>query len=150
VAGRQRVGELRPVRKGDREALRAWLPRVAAEVGCAPRSEPALAEGAQVLVRNEGAAQAFVAYEAGAPECDAAVVRFLAVDRTHRRLGAGYRTVLALEERLARSARRCYVAVPARLGLALYFWLRLGYRPLTRADWPAPLEDAAWMVRELR
>jgi hypothetical protein len=42
--------------------------------------------------------------------------------------------------------------VPSDLGLALYFWLRLGYRPLLQRDWPAPVEGktAAWMQRELR
>jgi len=69
-----------------------------------------------------------------------------------RRLGTGHRSALALETRLPASIRRVYVSIPARLGLALYFWLRLGYRPLTQRDWPAAPDDApgVWMVRELR
>jgi hypothetical protein len=80
-----------------------------------------------------------------------AQVRFLAVEPGRRRLGAGGRAALALERKLKRSARAIYVLIPEHLGLALYFWLRLGYRPLTQGDWPvAPDEGAStWMVREL-
>ena len=43
------------------------------------------------------------------------------------------------------------VRVPATNGVALYFWLRLGYRPLASRSWPAPAgaQAGTWMVREL-
>lgn len=138
------------------DRLAAWLPRAAAEAGCARWADPAALREAidstSVALAIEATGEAFLEYEAGAPARGDAVVRFLAVEPGCRRLGIGYRTALALEERLARKAKQCYVAIPARLGLALYFWLRLGYRPLTRAEWPAVPEDApaAWMVRGLR
>ena len=82
----------------------------------------------------------------------AAHVKLLAVAPDKRRLGIGGRAALALERRLRRSAKRLYVLVPSRIGIALYFWLRLGYRPLTQRDWPEAPADApsTWMVRELR
>ncbi len=54
-------------------------------------------------------------------------------------------------KRLRRSSRRVYVLVPSKLGLALYFWLRLGYRPLTQREWPAGPEStpSVWMMRDL-
>jgi GNAT superfamily N-acetyltransferase len=149
---RQRSVALRPLRAGDIDRLAAWLPRAAAEAGCERWADAgALRDaGARVALAEDGHGEAFVEYESG--RRGDATVRFLAVEPGRRRLGIGYRTVLALEERLAATAKRCYVAVPARLGLALYFWLRLGYRPLTQADWPRPPGEppATWMARELR
>ncbi len=99
----------------------------------------------------EDAPLGLLAYDTGTPQRNSARVRFLAVDPGRRRLGVGSRAALALEERLAPSAKEIYVSVPARLGLAFYFWLRLGYRPLTQRDWPYPPEESpsVWMVRSL-
>ncbi len=143
--------ELRSLRAADLPALAAWLPRAAAEIGCRRwDSEGAL----RTAVGKKSALvgpDCFVAIEAGAPARDAARVDFLAVAPGRRRLGIGGRAALAVEQRLASSTACVYVNVPATLGLALYFWLRLGYRPLTQRDWPAPPEapPSIWMVREL-
>jgi hypothetical protein len=57
-----------------------------------------------------------------------------------------------LEEdaRRQRLAHRFAAGVTADAGRALYFWLRLGYRPLLQADlpWPSPRRGVVWMVRE--
>lgn len=55
-----------------------------------------------------------------------------------------------LVERAARrqDARRARVLVPGSNGVAFYFWLRLGYRPLPVAPWPRE-GSGAWMVRDL-
>jgi GNAT superfamily N-acetyltransferase len=147
---------LRPARAADIEPLSAWLPQVAAAVGCARfANEDALRDALRepnVLLGDEHDAPAcLLHYEVCAPLPDAARVRLLAVDPARRRLGIGGRAAMALEERLVKKACRLYVAVPSELGLALYFWLRLGYRPLTQAEWPAPPDRApsTWMVREL-
>jgi GNAT superfamily N-acetyltransferase len=92
------------------------------------------------------------AYQTGSPSRHAARIRFLIVEPARRRLGIGGRAVLALERRLTTLAGALYVKVPASLGLALYFWLRLGYRPLTQAEAPSPASPtspATWMVRSL-
>ena len=147
---------LRPIRTSDLETLASWLPHTAAEAGCERWADEAALIDAiaskPVLVDGANPTESFVAYETGAPERNAVQVVFLAVAPGRRRVGSGSGAVLALERRLARSARRCYVQVPARLGLAPYFWLRLGYRPLTQAEWPRlPAEaPAVWMARTLR
>lgn len=145
--------ELRPIAEADLRALESWLPAAARAAGCDRWSTPNSLRGAiaraDVLIGH--GAQSFLEFATGEPKRGAALVHFLAVPSDRRRLGAGHRSALALEARLPASIKRVYVSIPARLGLALYFWLRLGYRPLTQREWPAAPEDAptVWMVREL-
>ena len=147
--------ELRPLRKGDVEALSSWLPDAASSIGCERFASENPLRGAigvsDLLVAVEDEPAGVLQCEIGSPSPDAARVRVLLVAPERRRLGIGGRAALGLERRLAKKAKRIYVAVPSELGLALYFWLRLGYRPLTQAEWPAPPErpPATWMVREL-
>ena len=146
---------LRPPRASDLTALAGWLPRVAAEAGCDRWADEAALHvaNASALLYRDGRGQAFLAYETDAPLPGCARIELLAVAPERRRLGTGGRAALALERRLARSMRRAYVLVPSRIGLALYFWLRLGYRPLTRREWPLlpeGVDASVWMARELR
>ncbi|MEX1253565.1 MAG: GNAT family N-acetyltransferase [Dehalococcoidia bacterium] len=146
--------ELRPLRKGDVESLSAWLPDAAKSIDCERFADPGAlraAGAADILVAIEEDPAGVLQCEIGSPLPDAANVRALFVAPQRRRLGIGGRAALALEQRLAKKAERIYVAVPAELGLVLYFWLRLGYRPLTQAEWPAPPErsPSTWIVREL-
>jgi GNAT superfamily N-acetyltransferase len=145
---------LRPLRAADVAALSGWLPGVAAEAGCDRwAGVKALRATSTALLYGDDHAEAFVAYEMDAPLPGCARIDLLAVAAERRRLGSGSRAALALERKLARSTKRLYVRVPSRTGLALYFWLRLGYRPLTQREWPVVPEggDAAvWMVRQLR
>ena len=86
-----------------------------------------------------------------------ATISFLAVQPERRYRGLGGETGLALE-RLVRErlgARRVYAGVPEGRGLAVYFWLRLGYRPLGIVEAPSAtlgLGDVSlpgiWMLRE--
>jgi ribosomal protein S18 acetylase RimI-like enzyme len=146
---------LRSLRASDVASITAWLPAIASAIGCERwSSEDALSdaiERKQVLLYHDDAGEAFVAYALDAPKRGAARIELLAVAPDNRRLGIAGRAALALERRLTPAAKRIYVAVPSTIGLALYFWLRLGYRPLTQRDWPELLEGAStWMVRELR
>ena len=147
--------ELRPAGKDDLASLAEWLPGTAAKLGCARwATEDAIAEDRDdgpLLIAEQGVPEGIIDYQVGAPEQGAARIRLLAVRSDRRRLGIGSRAVLALEERLRRTAARCFVLVPANLGLAFYFWLRLGYRPLNQREWPASSEEreAVWMVRPL-
>jgi ribosomal protein S18 acetylase RimI-like enzyme len=143
------------LRASDVPSLATWLPDVATAIGCERWStEHALRDAVgrdDVLLYHDAAGEAFISYALDAPKCNAAHIELLAVAADKRRLGIGGRAALALEKRLARSARQIYVAVPSTTGLALYFWLRLGYRPLTQREWPVALVGSAtWMERELR
>jgi len=86
-----------------------------------------------------------------------ATILMLAVDPARRYRGLGGEAGLAVEA-LARAqlgASRVYVGVPEGRGLAVYFWLRLGFRPLGVAEAPdVPLgltsesKPGIWMLRE--
>lgn len=72
---------------------------------------------------------------------------WLAVGAAWRAMGYGGAAVPLVE----RAAKRrglvdARVLAPASNGVALYFWLRLGYRPLADAAWPKPCEGT-WMAR---
>jgi ribosomal protein S18 acetylase RimI-like enzyme len=148
---------LRMLRASDVPALASWLPAIASELGCDRwAGETALRDGVgapDALLFSDHAGDAFIAYQTGTPSAGAATIDLVAVAHQQRRLGLGGRAALALERRLAREADRIYVRVPSRIGIALYFWLRLGYRPLLQHDWPAAAIDddlSAWMMRGLR
>lgn len=91
-----------------------------------------------------------VAVAIGTPDENSATIDFLAVDPERRRLGTGGRLALATERRVQQEVRTLFARVPMDVGLALYFWLRLGYRPLTSTQRPARLNSSdTWMVRDL-
>ncbi len=145
---------LHAVRRSDIERLASWLPDVAELAGC-PRwavtdALVEVASSSQVLINED--ASAFIAFQTAAPEPDSAQVDFLAVAPEQRRLGIGGRMALGVERRLKKKAKRLYALVPASIGLALYFWLRLGYRPLPRNDSPSVSsgDTSVWMVRSIR
>ena len=58
-------------------------------------------------------------------------VRFIALAKAHRGWGYGSEAVRLLEEWVVQEglAERIWAEVPVAIGLGLYFWLRLGYRP---------------------
>ena len=81
---------------------------------------------------------------------------WLAVDARWRAYGYGGAAVPLLEQ-AARGvgATTALAPLPPDNGVALYFWLRLGYTPLRsapvdRVDWPSGVaSDALWMQRPL-
>ncbi len=142
---------LHAVRRSDIDRLATWLPDVAEQAGClrwASLDAVAGSVGSTHVLTNDDAS-AFIAFQTAAPEADAAQVDFLAVVPGQRRLGIGGSMALGVERRLKSKAERLYALVPATIGLALYFWLRLGYRPLTRKGSPPTpsSNESVWMVR---
>jgi len=86
-----------------------------------------------------------------------ATIAFLAVDPARRFRGLGGEAGIELERHLRGrwGFERVYAPVPEGRGLAVYFWLRLGFRPLSSAESPkAPLgltgesKPGIWMVRD--
>ena len=75
------------------------------------------------------------------PEPGWATVNQLAIARQEERDMAALGIAL-LETGLGQEATRIRAAVPADVGLALYFWLRLGYRPIAAGG-------RLWMMRDL-
>jgi len=86
-----------------------------------------------------------------------ACVPFISIEPSRRFRGLGGEAGLALERHLRRrlGVERVLAPVPDGRGLAVYFWLRLGYRPLTASEAPWPLVglgpeagSGIWMARE--
>ena len=92
-------------------------------------------------------------YRLGFPDKGWLAIDFLALAAGCRGWGYGSEAVRLVGDGAvdSRKAKRFLAEVDTRNGLALYFWLRLGYRP-ARADevfWRAPDEDGIIaMVRE--
>jgi GNAT superfamily N-acetyltransferase len=76
-----------------------------------------------------------------APVEGSASVPFLAIAPPRRFRGLGGEAALALERHLRHrfAIERLLAPVPDGRGLAVYFWLRLGYRPLLSSQAPWPL-----------
>ena len=86
----------------------------------------------------------------------ALVWTWLAIDARWRAYGYGGAAVPLLEQAAEMTGARIALApLPPDNGVALYFWLRLGYTPLRDVavrpeDWPAGLpSDALWMQRPI-
>jgi ribosomal protein S18 acetylase RimI-like enzyme len=134
-------------------ALEQWVPAVARAAGCGRWAQAAAlqrrATNDHTLLYRDRSGLAYVRYSTSTTG-PLAHIDFLAVAPEHRRLGIGSRAVLALERRLRRKVKQIVVGLPDHLGLAFYFWLRLGFRPLLQHEWPAESEGTmAWLVREL-
>jgi GNAT superfamily N-acetyltransferase len=93
----------------------------------------------------------------GVPDAASASVPLIAIDPQRRFRGIGGEAGLALERHLRSrlGIERLYAPVPEARGLAVYFWLRLGYRPLSAGEMPGPPAGlngspmaGIWMVRE--
>src|SRR3954452_24658479 len=111
-----------------------------------------------ILISDQaGEAVGLIVLLADRPEPGDVSVPLVAVGPQRRFSGLGGEAALAVEREIRSrwGTQRCYAPVPDGRGLAVYFWLRLGYRPLTtaQAPWPlAGLSDEArrgiWMVRD--
>jgi hypothetical protein len=111
-----------------------------------------------VLVSDKaGEALGLIVLLADRPEPGDVSVPLVAVTPQRRFSGLGGEAVLVVERevRARWGVKRCFAPVPDGRGLAVYFWLRLGYRPLTTAEAPWPLAGLSeeprrgmWMLRE--
>ncbi|HEY7295137.1 MAG TPA: GNAT family N-acetyltransferase [Dehalococcoidia bacterium] len=98
-----------------------------------------------LLIELDAQPVGFLTYQLDGVQC---TIGELAVRPELRNLGYGSEAVLALERQAAAAGARSSVAlVPILNGLAIYFWLRIGYRP----RYPAPerIPGLTLMVREL-
>lgn len=158
---------------GDRAAIVAfddatveadWLDEAAQAI--AGRAEPCrlhdrLADGDQgwwILGDGEqvGALCGRIARSQDEPDDLALIWTWLAVDARWRAYGYGGASVPLLEEAASEvGANLALTPLPSDNGVALYFWLRLGYTPVRTvgidpADWPSGVSaDALWMQRVL-
>jgi len=87
-----------------------------------------------------------VAYRVDAP----ATIEFVGVQPTQARRGYGHAGAALVEEILrASGAGAIYAPASAIHGIAVYFWIRLGYRPLLQDEFPCKRDGVAWLKRDL-
>lgn len=111
---------LRPVRDAD-------LPLIEGLLGAGPASELLV-----ITLREEGRPIGVLQYRPDEPSEGWATIDHVAVAEDSRRWGLGQDAARLLEAAVARECRVRHfrTTIDVRNGLALYFWLRLGYRPL--------------------
>jgi len=139
----QPIAALRPLRQSDVEAVARWYDQAVVLAGERRSLSDLLDSSSQVLVLIDGRRQepvALILPTIDDPEDGWATVTLLIVSQEERELAA--RGIAFLEAALRLGVEHVRVAVPADVGLALYFWLRLGYRPIAAGD-------RLWMIREL-
>jgi RimJ/RimL family protein N-acetyltransferase len=108
-----------------------------------------------VIVRkSDGAPVGIVEHKAADPANDWATFGAIVMSDGQRGWGFGSEAVHLIEEHLLRreGVRRFRARFDKRIGLALYFWLRRGYRPARpdEAFWPAhDSDDIICMIRIL-
>jgi hypothetical protein len=140
----QTVAVLRPPREGDLEAIGDWYDKATVLAGEQRSLSDLLDSSAQVLVlTGEGSQEpvGLAVLSVDDPEPGWATVALLAIAGQQQRELAAHAVAL-LEADLRPHASRIRAAVPPDVGLALYFWLRLGYRPVTG-------DARLWTIRDL-
>lgn len=79
-----------------------------------------------------------------------AMIEFVGVQPTQARRGYGHAGAALVEEILrASGAGAIYAPASAIHGIAVYFWIRLGYRPLLQDEFPCKRDGVAWLKRDL-
>jgi GNAT superfamily N-acetyltransferase len=151
---------LRPLEDSDGVWLDEWFGALAASVGCqidvaAPsdwlRGRLARERHLRVgVIERDGRAAGVAVYRVRAPRRAAAIIELVATTPADARRGSGMAAAALVEELLrADGIRTVYAPAPAGHGIDVYFWIRLGYRPLPRAAWPCAVDSVAWMRRDL-
>jgi GNAT superfamily N-acetyltransferase len=146
---------LRPVTRSDDRWFETWLPAIVLGAGYPPEAQRkarrltiALATAGAAPSRGEPAG--VISYRLRAPRRGEATCELIALAPPYSRRGVGMHAVALLEERVRRAgARRMFAPAEEKHGIAMYFWIRLGYRPLRRDEWPCVLPGVAWLVRDL-
>ena len=148
---------LRPLVAGDGAWADAWLPDVAASIGHDVRDVASLVGREKKergllarAIERDGEPIGVAIARARWPKRAAGTIELVALPPEQARRGYGVQAAALIESELSDAgAKRIYVPAPAVHGIAMYFWIRLGYHPLMRDDWPCEQDDIAWMVREL-
>lgn len=122
-------------------AMSTWLEGALGPEWTLQDLEGAIASGGGALLSDaRGAAIGVATLRGDAPTTGSAAITFLAIDPERRFRGLGGEVGLALERNLrSLGFAKVYAPVPEGRGLAVYFWLRQGFRPLLVEESPGPL-----------
>jgi GNAT superfamily N-acetyltransferase len=137
--------------------MASWLEAALAPDWSPKDLETMVADGNGVLISDtKGSAIGLAIVLPDEPTIGYAAVPFLSIEPGRRFQGLGGEAGLALDRWLrGKGYGSVYAPVPDGRGLAVYFWLRLGFRPLTSPQWPRPLIGLSqepvrgiWMLRD--
>ena len=152
---------LRPFSDADASWLEGWLGAVASAGGYDPidraeaansllarlRDEPSLRAR---IIEREGVDAGIILYRVHAPHGGDAMFELVAVPDAHARRGSGMMAAAVAERELLELGVRTVYAPAAEVhGIAVYFWIRLGYAPLQRGDWPCERPGVLWLRRDI-
>jgi len=146
IVAAEPIAVLRPLRQSDSEAVARWYDKATVLAGerCSLGDLLDSTGRRRTLVLTDGTNQeplGLMLIALDDPEDGWATVALLAIAAPEQR-DLATEGVALLETNLGQKATRIRAAVPADVGLALYFWLRLGYRP-------AAADGRLWMIRDL-
>ena len=143
LIGRGQRVALRPLTEGDRDTMMSRL-----------KETPVDADDSLLAItsREGGSIYGLLAYRLGYPEEGWLSVETIAVEPRLRGQGYDAEAVRLLEgEALERGlASRFWAPVRLDDGLGLYFWLRLGYRPVAAGENPWPGERRRDIIAMIR
>lgn len=137
--------------------MSGWLEAALAPEWTLPDLEASVAGGNGVLISDtDGTATGAAVVLPNAPSDGCATIPFLATEPERRFRGLGGEAGLALDRWLRSTGyQKVYAPVPDGRGLAVYFWLRLGFRPLMTPESPGALHGLSqepvrgiWMLRD--
>lgn len=156
AAGRIRLSRLTP---DALQEMQAWL-TLALEPDWPEYALEAATEHGEAILITEAATGSPIGAAVAildAPLKGTAAIPFISVDPERRYRGLGGEATLALERHLRARFQvgHVYAPIPDWRGLAVYFWLRQGYRPVTMTEAPWPLtgligdpRPGIWMLRD--
>ncbi len=135
-----------------------WLEAALAPDWTADDLRKALETHPGILIADaDGATVGIAVVQLDTPSPGEVSMPFLAIDPPRRFRGLGGEAGLAIERHIRSrlGATRFYAPIPDWRGLAVYFWLRLGYRPVLTSEGPRPLAGlieskspaGIWMTR---
>jgi hypothetical protein len=130
----------------DAEWVDSWLPAVATALQCELTGR--VGGMTRSIITRDGSRIGLIAHRMLSDT--AAIIELVATPAALARRGAGMQAAALLEASLRkRGVRTIYAPAPEVHGIAMYFWIRLGYRPLMRGEWPEVREGTVWLRREI-
>ncbi|MBI5289980.1 MAG: hypothetical protein HY873_13485 [Chloroflexi bacterium] len=155
AAGRSVTVGLRTLGASDVAWLDTWLPAVAEGVGYEYGDAPRLKERARNersfrlrIISRGGADAGLVVYRINTPRRGSALFELVATPAEQARRGAGMMAAALVEEEMRAGGVHTVYAPAAEIhGISMYFWIRLGYSPILRAEWPCAPDGVAWLRR---
>lgn len=138
---------LRAAHAADERWINSWLPEVEKRVGREVERDGSC-ERLVILCDGEPSGMLIVR-RANAPDAEA-TIELVATPPDRARRGIGMMAAQILLRRLARErVQTVWAPAPERHGIAMYFWIRLGFQPLLHGAGPCETPGVAWLRRDL-